>query len=260
MVEHRRDARASRDLDRLHHRVGVGDGLLRVARQLPLRVLSLAAQVRLVVAAIGRDDLGELEDFLFRAPAPRDVLEARGQPEGTLLHALLHERLHLLDLGGRGLAHEVRPHRHPAHRAVADHRDQVERAARRQELFALPRERPDLRAAVRVDHGGREALRREVGQRAEALQDRGLDVLVERDEAGSDVVPCGIHDARRRRAAQVADGGDPIAANADVGIHVRVAGSVEQAAVPDHDVVSRRLRGHEAGQRQRGRQQELIFH
>ena len=84
VIENHRHARMLRDVDRLRHgvdvrellRIDVGRGALGRARQLPLRILSLAPQMGLIMSAVRRDDLCELDDLLRRAPASRHVLEA----------------------------------------------------------------------------------------------------------------------------------------------------------------------------------------
>src|SRR5437588_13073773 len=97
------NARALRDVDRLNDRVDVrelpridvGRRFLRRARELPFRVLTLAAQMRLIMAAVRRDDLGQLQHLFFSAPAAGHILESGGEAEGALVHALPNELLPL---------------------------------------------------------------------------------------------------------------------------------------------------------------------
>jgi len=63
---------------------------------------------------------------------------------------------------------------------------------------------------------------------------------VDVDEARRDRQAVGVDDARRRRVAQPAHVGDAAGADADVGREPRVAAAVEDAAVANQDVVSRR--------------------
>ncbi len=51
------------------------------------------------------------------------------------------------------------------------------------------------------------------------------------DEAGRDQAIFGVDDARRGRPVSRADGDDAVAANADVGAHPRIPGSIDDAGI-----------------------------
>ena len=52
---------------------------------------------------------------------------------------------------------------------------------------------------------------------------------------------------RRRRTAEVADGGDAVAGDGQVGPHPRRAGAVDKAAAGQNDVIGRRLARRDSG-------------
>ena len=66
-------------------------------------------------------------------------------------------------------------------------------------------------------------------------------VRVHVNEAGGNVEARRVDGARGARGLQVPDGDDAVAADGDVGVVPRIAGTVEHAAAPDEEVV-RRLR------------------
>ena len=61
---------------------------------------AFAADVRRVVAAVGRDHPGELDDF--RGMIRSTALEPRDEPPRAFFHRSRHELLHAIELGGRG--------------------------------------------------------------------------------------------------------------------------------------------------------------
>jgi hypothetical protein len=70
------------------------------------------------------------------------------------------------------------------------------------------------------------------------------------DEAGCHVQAAGIDNAARPDVLQVADGGDPVAGDGDVGVVPRVSGAVYHAPVPYQQVVRllRRRRQRQGGE------------
>ena len=82
---------------------------------------------------------------------------------------------------------------------------------------------------------GRDALVNLRGQ-ARIHQDRQFRLAQHVDEAGGDDHAVGINGARALRVAQISDGGDLAAANADVAGVPRRAGAVDDVAVGDDEI------------------------
>src|SRR5207245_5662114 len=87
----------------------------------------------------------------------------------------------------------------------------------------------DLHALPHVVGGGRH------------LEDAAPGVRVDIDEPRRDDLACGIDAARRRRVDARRDARDGVAANGEIAAVPRAAGAVDDAAVPDDEIVGRRL-------------------
>ena len=192
---------------------------------------------------------------LFRGRVDRGRIDqGRGHADGSILHPLSYERLHLLELLGRRRNVLVAEH-HAPHLGQADVVDHVDRdavALEDREVLgvAAPAE------GVAVDHGriaqrgvalgrGRTALAGEVGGDALAQlafgargvgdeDEAGLAHHV--DEAGGDHSARGVDGAGGFAVRQLAHSDDAIAAQSDIGVYGRPAGSVDHAGVGDEDV------------------------
>ena len=246
------------DLDRLAHRVEQRRGCRPVlAGHVPQRIAALAAFVRNVDAVHSRQFLRELHDLVGHAPAARLVLEARRDADRALLQRLPHQRAHLRPLLRRRRPPHIVAHHPAADRAVADQQQGVGADAELLDERPLLRDRP-RRAAVLVDDDRGDALRDQVGRGAAAgvlvaepaaRVGPVVGVRVDVDEAGRDVLAGCVDGARGLGASQRADRGDAPAADRDVGREPRVAGPVEDPAVPDQQVVRLRrlLRGQGGG-------------
>ncbi len=231
---------ARADLDRLPDRVQDG--------------VTLVAHVREVRAPVLARDARQLDQLLGVGVDRGRVDEGGGHSDRPVLHALTHERPHLLELLGRRLdvlvAEHDPPHlgepdvvrhvqgdaqalqvpevlrvRAPADLLPVDHR------SGRLRLVALRRRRAALTGEIRRDALPELALgARRVGHEHEA----GLAHHI--DEARRDDPVPRVDHASRGPAAEVPNLGDPVAPDPDVGAKPGVSGAVDDARVRDEHV------------------------
>ncbi len=100
----------------------------------------------------------------------------------------------------------------------------------------------DRPTAVRVDDHGGDPLSQHRLAVIEVSGQTFAGMRVHVDEAGRDVLATRIHDRARPRLRECTDTDDPPAAHADIRLARRAAGTVEDQAVANEDVVvNRRL-------------------
>jgi len=232
-----RQAALLADLDRLAHAVG--------------DTRRLVAHVRDVDAAHAAGHPRELDDFGGRRERPRHVEQSGAQSERAVLHALLHERAHPVELRRRRFAIGRTDHL-IAHRSLADEHREVRRDARGRHAIEKRPQR-NRRPAVRSLEDRRHTLPHVV-VRGRHLEDAAARVRMEIDEAGRNDFPGGIDNARRRRVDPRRDARDGVAANRDVSTVPGTARSVDDAAVADDQIEGRRLRARR-GEHRRGERQ-----
>ena len=186
-------------------------------------------------SAVLRGDLGDF-DHLFRSGvAAGSVVQAGGDADGSAIHGLGDEGLHLLKLrgGGRGVGHL---HDLAADSSLADEERGVGADAL---LLPLGERGGDVNGAVSVvagDDGG-DALG-EVGLVVGAfgVGEVGGGVRVRVDEAGRDDEPGGVDGATGGARDVGLDEDDAVAEDADVGVDGGRAGAVQDRAVADEEV------------------------
>ena len=136
---------------------------------------------------------------------------------------------------------------------MGHHGHQIHGVAQLLEGIALGAERPDAALeAIGIDDGGGEALEEIVGGQHLALENAAVDVLVQRDETGSDVFAARLDDLRRCGGVEIADGSDLVARDSDVGGKPGVAGAVEDPAAPDQEIEAWGLGGEGGGNEEQG--------
>ncbi|MEZ5417726.1 MAG: hypothetical protein R2708_10315 [Vicinamibacterales bacterium] len=243
---------ADLEVEDVHRDLRLGrhaDGVVELARLL----VALAAGVRRVVAAVAGHGARHLQHLLRVLGAA--ALEARHQSPGALLHRPGDEAHHVAALGRRGLGAVV-AHHHAPHLLRRDVRDGVHRDALALETVEVLRERPPVgRRAVgpgfleMVARRRARALAGDVERHALAHlalggavgQQRHLRVRMEIDEAGRHHQARGFDGAPRGLSGQRPDGGDAIAADADIGAHGGRPGAVEHLPAHDQHIERRRL-------------------
>jgi hypothetical protein len=239
------------DVDRELRFLGDADGKGQFLRLIE----ALAADVRRVVAAVGRDHAGHLEDLarLGRAAA----LEPRDQTPCAFLHRPGNEIAHPCKLLGCGRRRVVTFHDAPHlfRRDVSDHIDRgalplqaIEVAGKRCPVRAhaigaarigqpvTRRHRRALAHDVERDALPDLALRRSVGD------ERHFRMSVEIDEAWSDDEALDVDRDPGGPVRQLPDGGDAIALEADVSRQGRSARAIEHLTSANQHVELRCLR------------------
>ena len=225
------------------------------------RVETVVAVMRRVEAAVVPEHAAELDELVVRGVHARRVGQTRGEPDRPLGEPVGEHTPHVCELvlGRRPV---VEPHRDHAERPVRHEVCRVDRDALvepievgadgapapvepggvvvpagelRAKLLEHLVGRGRVRETVLAEHLERDALVDLclVGRVREQLE---VGVRVHVDEPGADDEPAGVDDARRRLAAESADGCDPVAGKADVGLEPGVAGAVEDASALDQDV------------------------
>ena len=126
------------------------------------------------------------------------------------------------------------PHHRLAHGALADEQREIRRERGGLGLGKEGRQRQRGAAVVAVDHGGQALEQVAFGRRQVEEPLAGVHVRV--DEPRRDDEPGGVDARVCRRAAQVADARDAVAADADVGKKPRGAGAVDHAAAGEHEI------------------------
>ena len=221
-----------------------------------------AAQVRVALvggvdAAVPGGDLAEAHQLVEAGVGARLIVQPQAERAGAGVHPLAGPFLHRLQLV-RGRVAGIPSHGPQAHGAVRDLREHVQRRRAGEAVQVGVDGRParlQVRAAVegggvgeqllaprRVERRPAEAVRgQQVGgdplpgahQRVVAGEQRQLRVHVHVDEAGSDRQAGGVDGGVRRGGAQVADGGDRVALQADVRRVGGTAGAVDDRAAGD---------------------------
>ena len=205
--------------------------------------------MRLVHPAEPGDGAREFDHFGGRRERARHVEEAGAQPERAVAHALLGEADHALNLVGRGFAVRFADHLR-ANRSLADEAADVQRRRKPVQLLEKRRER-DRRRPVRTLHDRRHTLADVVG-RGRHLENAASRVRVNVDEPRRGDLSGGIHDTRRRGVDARRDRRDGVAAHRDVAAEPRAAGPVNDARVPEQQVIGRRLRTRGGAREQHG--------
>ena len=241
-----------KDVDRQLRLLGDADREAQLANLLE----ALAADVRCVVAAVGRGDLRERHDLVGILGSA--ALVARHQAPRAFFHRARNELLHPIELGRCGRPRGV-AHHDAAHLLGRDMGDEVHRHAAALDALEVAGERrpilSDGAALVRglflqpvarcdagalAEHVERDALphfalRERIGEHGHVR------VGVEIDEAWRDDAACGVDHARGLRVRERSDGGDAPVPDADVARDPRVACAVDDVAAADDDVERRRL-------------------
>ena len=234
-------------------------------------LVALGALVGDVDAAVLGRGLRQRHELVGGREAVRDVLQRRADAERALAHRAGDQRLHLGDLvGGRrpvGLADDV-----VAQAAGADEGADVDGRGRALEPGEVLVERApvlghleEVVAGLAVGHHlvvhrrNRHAFAGDLG--GDALGDLAgrpavdehveLGLAEQVDEAGRHHQAGGVDPRRGLGRRQVAERGDPVAGDADVGAEPRGAGAVDDLAVGDHDVEGRGRRRAASGRRGR---------
>ena len=201
-----------------------------------------------------RGDLGERDQLVGVRIVAGRIDERRGDADGAILHRLLDQLSHLLQLLGRRV-HVLVAEDDAAHLRGADVVHDVEREAvplqqrevlgerapadrlaperRRVALrpLVLRRVTPSLAAHRRRDPLAQAALR------GDAVRDEHGRALVHQvDESGGDDAILGDDGAAGRASVERSDLGDAAAANADVRAVPWRAGAVHHARIGDQDV------------------------
>ena len=220
-------------------------------------VSSIEAQTR------SASSLGDRDHLIGRRMHVGRVVEAGGEARGTLGQRVLQPQAHVLDLGILRRAHHVAVHGLHAQGLVADQGvgvhlrpallqlmrvvaegiepppallpDQVERR-RRQALEARGGERD---AAIADDDRG-DALAELAGHAVGPAQHGAVVMGVGVDEAGGERLALRHHLPVRAGAAEVADGDDAVAADADIAAPGRRARAVEDGGITDDEVAAQR--------------------
>ncbi len=208
-------------------------------------------------------DLAQLDQLLGGRVERRGVDERRADAERARLHFLPHERPHAFELVGRRLP-IVEPDDVLANRRGADkRRDVLRHAAPLQLLEVLAQGRPGdgvLEIALRPDapllhlfsegphrvslaHDLRRHALPDLSLRASVREERLGGPRQHVDEAGGDGQAARVDRRARAGAREVADGGDPIAADPDVRTPSRSAGAVVHRTVAQDQVEGFRLKG-----------------
>ena len=195
--------------------------------------------MRVVEPVVGRDLLRQRDQFIRGAEAPRPVLRASAESPGAVVHPGADQFRHPQDLVGRRGAFVVVPHDHASHGPVPDHRHHVRRDSGFTVRIHLGRDRPDRVAAVGAEDRGRDSLHDQV-VRAPPLDvlrsEDAVGVGVHVDEAGHDVLPGSVDDARGAGVRQPPDGDDLVAVDAHVRGERGAARPVEDHSAPDEEV------------------------
>ena len=222
----------------------------------------LVAHVRDIDAAEPAGHFRELDDLARRGERARHVEEAGAQAERAVLHRLFDERPHPVQLarGGRsiGRADHGRPNR-----SLADEASDVHRLLEQLQARQKRRER-NRRAPVRALHQGRDALTHVVVGRRHAVE-TAPGVTVDVDEAGRDDLAAHVDDARGRVRDGWCDADDRVSLDGHVGAVPGIAASVHDPAVPQHELIRRRLCARRqddqgAGDRGRRRRRQMPRH
>jgi hypothetical protein len=198
-------------------------------------VVGLVTDVTGVTAAALGRGLGHLDDLGGGGVAAGRVIQAARQAERAGTHPVADEADHPRQLRRRGIAVGHAENLAP-HRAVRDHQADVQADAVALVAGALGGE-VDRTAAVRIDEHGGDAL----GQHWLAmLQVRGRQaragVGMDVDEARRHEPARDVEHRRRRRRAEIADRGDAVGGDADVGAPRRGTAAIEHLAAAEQDV------------------------
>ncbi len=230
------------------------------------QTVAFAAHVRDVHAARLRGDLGEFDEFVGLCEHTGDVDERSRQAHGALVHRPAHVAAHPLELLGRGRT-IVQADLVGANGRGADERRNVGRNTARLEKIEIAAKRipgnverdvalplhllalhlvGDRPHRALTEHFERHALP-DGALRVPVGNQRGLGVAQHVDEAGSNRQTGRVHFFASALAPEIANGRDAIALNRHIGGPAVGAGAVVDGAVPDHDVVLRRLHSGAAG-------------
>ncbi len=198
----------------------------------------LVAHVRDVDTAEPASHLRELDDFARRSERTWHIEKTGAQPERAVLHRLLDKRAHTVQLACGGRAIGCPDHGRP-NRSLADEASDVHRLLEQLQACQKRRER-NRRAPVRALQEGRDALAHVVVSRRNAIE-TAPGMTVDVDEAGRDDLAADIDDARGRVPDGGCDADDRVSLDGHVGAVPGIAAAVHDPAVPQHELIRRRL-------------------
>ena len=149
-------------------------------------LVALIAHVGDVHAAVARGDLGELDRLLGGREGSRQIEQPGAHAHGAVAHALVDERAHAVELGGRGRP-VIEPNRFPAHGVVADEAAVVDAQRRLAQLVQERAERQRAAAVVAFDDRGDPLAELVLG--VGSVEDGVVGVVVNVDKARATTLP-----------------------------------------------------------------------